>query len=139
MNHIFVNTFFAVMFLFFINFFEFTLLFAFIHLFLWYFTNVAKLSFFLCLSLSCFLMKFLISYNKYWCVWVNVCVCVLKLTCKSVWFLIPGNQQQTKFKHVLTQSTESLVYVRVWKTIVLQISHIKKTNVMYFLIICFLF
>lgn len=41
-------------------------------------------------------------------------------------FLIPGNQQQTKFKHVLTQSTESLVYVRVWKTIFLQISHKKK-------------
>lgn len=56
-----------------------------------------------------------------------VCVCVLKLTCKSV-FLIPGNQQQTKFKHVLTQSTESLVYVRVWKTIVLQISHKKKNE-----------
>lgn len=70
---------------------------------------------------------------------VCVCVCVLKLTCKSVCFLIPGNQQQTKFKHVLTQSTESLVYVLVWKTIVLQISHKKKkTNVMYFLIICFI-
>lgn len=40
--------------------------------------------------------------------------------------MIPGNQRQTKFKHVLTQSTESLVYVRVWKTIFLQISHKKK-------------
>lgn len=84
-------------------------------------------------------MKFLISYNKYVCVSECVCVC-LKLKCKSVFSLIPGTQQQTKFKHVLTQATESLVYVRVWKTIVLQILHKeKKTNVMYFLIICFIF
>lgn len=73
---------------------------------------------------------------------MSECVCVLKLMCKSV-FLIPGNQQQTKFKHVITQSTENLVYVRVWKTFFLQISHKKKKRMsciflfLFHLLMCF--
>lgn len=85
-----------------------------LHLFLWYFTNVAKLFFFVCLSLV-FLMKVLISNNKYWCVcgWVRVCV-LLKLTCKSVLFRYPEINSNENSKHF--KLNQQKICVRVWKT-----------------------
>lgn len=124
----FVNTFFLLcLFYSLLTFWVYVLLVAFIHslhLFLWYFTNVAKLFFFVCLSLV-FLMKFLISNNKYWCVcgWVRVCV-LLKLTCKSVLFRYPEINNKQNSKHFKLNQQKNLC--ACVKNNFLQISHKKK-------------
>lgn len=102
-----------------------------LHLFLWYFTNVAKLFFFVCLSL--------VFWWNFWSVIINigvfvgecVCVCVLlKLTCKSVLFRYPEINNKQNSKHF--KLNQQKICVRVWKTTFCKFHTRKKTNVMYF-------